>query len=619
MPQSPLRAALLAGFVFGSVAYGAVLSVLHLLHNDLASRRDAALLWAAFTLLYGLAGAAACGVGVGLAGAASRWRDRRRFSARPDPATTLRGGLLLGLLAFNLVFWELFWLYGLTYDQVPFFRPSGPWPMLGYVALLVVVIAVVVFVLTRILARALAALTLRGVVGRVGAAAWILGLAVHLGLASASALPKPPETRSAAAAPGAPRPDAAAAIPRQDTGLKVVLVGLDGADWQVLRPMIDRGELPAFQRLLREGAGGALATLPDSNSAVIWASLYTGATPERHGILDFYTIHLAGMAGPGVFPVHRSIFKEAAGLLDRVGLARQVPIDRFSLHALPIWEICDRLGVSMGLVDGYLYSFPALKPTAPEGFFFSYGLDQVVARSAGGTGAARRPEFFVQPKELYREVRPLVGGGDFWWQSSVLLHMLERGPQPTFVNLYTHQPDTFQHWYWKWFQPQYYLGVTPEDLAAHGDAIPKLHRDFDAFLTKLRATVDPNTVVVVASDHGHAPTLLHTGAYYTQHRHGPPGILLMAGGPVRPGLALHGADIYDLYPTLLYLLGLPVPRDAAGKVLVEALEPAFVQAHPVRQIPTYEVLGPPPGLPGVKRDSDLDRQELDKLKSLGYI
>ena len=126
-------------------------------------------------------------------------------------------------------------------------------------------------------------------------------------------------------------------------------------------------------------------------------------------------------------------------------------------------------------------------------------------------------------------------------------------------------------------------------------------------------------MVVVASDHGHAPTLLHGGRYYSQHRHGPPGILLLAGGPVRPGLTLHGAHVYDLYPTLLYLLGLPVPQDAAGKVLRDALDPAFVRAHPVRTIPTYEVLGPPPGLPGVSRGSDLDQQEIEKLRSLGYL
>jgi len=100
--------------------------------------------------------------------------------------------------------------------------------------------------------------------------------------------------------------------------------------------------------------------------------------------------------------------------------------------------------------------------------------------------------------------------------------------------------------------------------------------------------------VIVVSDHGHSPTIVDR--LYSQHFHGPPGILLMQGGPVKPGKALDGASIYDIYPTVLYLLGLPVPKDAAGKVLLEALDPDFVQAHPVRTVPSYRGLGLSPGL-----------------------
>jgi hypothetical protein len=126
-------------------------------------------------------------------------------------------------------------------------------------------------------------------------------------------------------------------------------------------------------------------------------------------------------------------------------------------------------------------------------------------------------------------------------------------------------------------------------------------------------------VVIVASDHGHAPTMLH-GRFYSQHRHGPPGIVLMQGGPVRRGLALQGKDIYDLFPTVLYLLGLPVPRDVPGKVMTDALDPQFVRRVPVRTVPTYETLGPAKGLPGaVGRGEAMNRKEIEKLKSLGYL
>jgi predicted AlkP superfamily phosphohydrolase/phosphomutase len=152
----------------------------------------------------------------------------------------------------------------------------------------------------------------------------------------------------------------------------------------------------------------------------------------------------------------------------------------------------------------------------------------------------------------------------------------------------------------------------------NGDRIPKLYRDFDAFLRRLRATVGPDTVILVASDHGHAPTILH-GRFYSQHRHGPPGILLMQGGPVRQGVSLQGKDIYDVFPTVLYLLGLPVPRDIPGQPMLDALDPAFVRSHPMRTIDTYETLGTARGLSGAGRGDELNRQEIEKLKSLGYL
>ena len=62
-----------------------------------------------------------------------------------------------------------------------------------------------------------------------------------------------------------------------------------------------------------------------------------------------------------------------------------------------------------------------------------------------------------------------------------------------------------------------------------------------------------------------------------------------------------------------------MPRDLAGKVLLEALDPAFVQAHPVRTVPSYRDLGLPPGLPGASRDGAMNEQEIEKLRGLGYI
>lgn len=584
MKPSPLRAAGLGGFLYGSIVYGLVLSLIHVLHNRLGTR-EALAASVIFALLYGLGGMAVFLAGWVLGG--------RR----------LERGAWFGLLLFNLGFWELFWLHGLTYDQYPFGRLSGAGGMVAFVAAVAALIAVAVTLASWLLFRLLLAIWRRGWLPRLAAAAFLLGLIVH---AAAPLYAGRPWAMEKAADP-APK------IQVDPTGLKVALVGLDGADWQVLRPMIDKGELPAFAGMMRNGSTASLATFPDSNSAVIWTSIYTGVLPERHGVLDFFRVELPGVS---LYPVHRTFFKELSGIFAKPGLARLRMINRYSVHALPIWEIADHAGMTIGIVDGYFYSFPAIAPSRPESYVLAYGLDGY-AKEPGGK-KMEEVELFLQPPSLWRGLRPLLDLPDFEWQSAAALQLLAERPQPRLLNVYTHEPDTVQHLYWKWYRPRYFLGVDEDEVREKGDRIPAMQRGFDAFLGRLRQKLEPDTVLIVASDHGHAPTILHQD-FYTQHRHGPPGILLMQGGPVKPGHVIQAAHILDLYPTMLYLLGLPVPEDAAGKVLLDALDPGFVRRHPVRRIPTYEVLGPAEGLPGGRRESGQDQRELEKLRALGYI
>jgi hypothetical protein len=583
-----LRDACLGGFLYGALLYGAVLSLVHVVHNHLGSARDALIAYAGCLLLYGLWSAAF----FALASLAAIPFSR--------PESQGRRGLLLGLFAFNLFFWEVFFLYGLTYDQAPL-HPTAAWGMAGVLALLAIPIAVGVALGSWVLFRLFAALRRGGTLGWAAAGLFAIGFAVHA--AAPLYAGREPAAKQEKNPP--PRIDVA------ETGLKVIVVGFDGADWRVARPLMDKGQLPTFSAIVRDGATGPLESIHDSNSAVIWASIYTGMLPERHGVLDFYRIALPGMASKGLYPVHRTYFKELSDLVAPLGLASQVPVDRFSLAAPPYWEIADRAGLSTGVVDGYFYSFPAPRPSGPESWFLSYGLDEMAARPSPQVA------LFAQPVSLFRELRPLLAGGDFNWQSAALLKLLAERPHPRLVNFYTHQPDSDQHWFWKWYEPGRFFNVKANDLRQKGGIIPGVYRGFDGFLARLLAAAGPDTVVLIASDHGHSPTIVHS--LYTQHRHGPPGILLMRGGPVKRGLALQGASVYDLYPTVLYLLGLPVPQDAAGKVLVDALDPGFVRLHPVRTVPTYTDLGLSPNLPGASRDGSMNQQEIEKLKSLGYI
>lgn len=60
------------------------------------------------------------------------------------------------------------------------------------------------------------------------------------------------------------------------------------------------------------------------------------------------------------------------------------------------------------------------------------------------------------------------------------------------------------------------------------------------------------------------------------------GILLMKGPGIRRGIYLKNANIMDLAPTILHVLGLPVPTDMDGRVLDEALTASHLRSNPIR-------------------------------------
>ena len=105
------------------------------------------------------------------------------------------------------------------------------------------------------------------------------------------------------------------------------------------------------------------------------------------------------------------------------------------------------------------------------------------------------------------------------------------------------------------------------------------------------------------------------------------GILLVHGPQVRPGRLAEPSNLYQIAPTVLYLLGLPQDRrmlrwaPAGGGVLEAVIEPALLAAMPILAVTGY---------PGADRSYVARRREapaedpaqdeaLERLRSLGYI
>jgi len=71
------------------------------------------------------------------------------------------------------------------------------------------------------------------------------------------------------------------------TGAKVVVVGLDGATWVNLLPLVERGAMPFLGGLLETGGHGVLESTLPCVTPPAWGSFVTGTSPARHGVLDF--------------------------------------------------------------------------------------------------------------------------------------------------------------------------------------------------------------------------------------------------------------------------------------------------------------------------------------------
>jgi predicted AlkP superfamily phosphohydrolase/phosphomutase len=139
----------------------------------------------------------------------------------------------------------------------------------------------------------------------------------------------------------------------------------------------------------------------------------------------------------------------------------------------------------------------------------------------------------------------------------------------------------------------------------------------DRRLGRLMEKAGPDTVVLVVSDHGFQ-FRDYGFNHYDDGRGGvkaPPGVMFLWGPPVRPGTRLQAPTLFDVAPTVLYLMGIPTGRDMDGRVLTEALVPNLLASRPIEFVATHDT-----GRRELDvRESPVDEKVLEELRSLGYI
>jgi tetratricopeptide (TPR) repeat protein/predicted AlkP superfamily phosphohydrolase/phosphomutase len=430
-------------------------------------------------------------------------------------------------------------------------------------------------------------------------------------------IPGPDET-----GPAGPQPS----VPSRN----VLMIGLDGADWDIVDPMIARGELPNIARLASGGARARLRTVAPILSPVVWTSIATGKRPEKHGIFDF---------------------------LARAGDGSMVPVTSTLWQARPLWSILGEAGVPVA-VTAWWATWPAEEL---HGYMatdrIAYQLFRhVLAEEPAGTAGEPEARGKTWPPELFEEVAPRIvppesiGTDDLAGYVDLealgepdeddrermeelrtavastrtyeaIGHLLLDKQPGGFHSVYNESTDTVAHLFMP-FRPPAMEGTDARRARAFGGVVDGSYREADAMIGRLLERIDEEWNVIVLSDHGfkHGANRPSSDSRVTKGAgadwHDRFGILILWGPDILPGVRISDATILDVAPTLLTLYGLPVAEDMDGRVLREALHPAFLEEHPVASITTWEKEA---RTPAVVEPSDQDADLVEKLKALGYV
>jgi predicted AlkP superfamily phosphohydrolase/phosphomutase/Flp pilus assembly protein TadD len=366
---------------------------------------------------------------------------------------------------------------------------------------------------------------------------------------------------------------------------KLIIIGVDGADWINLRPLADAGALPNFARLLKDGATGPLRTIEPMLSPLLWTTIATGKYPEDHGILNFTVLDEKTGTKVPITRHYRKVdaFWNMLGDYDRsvaiVGWLATHPAEPVN-------------GVMVTDKAGYLAFAPEDRDTESAGTVYPEGRtgeiselvvhgDDVPYEEGDRFIHISRDEFVAHrsidfdPKDSINNLILLYASTRTF--ERVGLHLLDT-EAPDVLAVYFEWVDAVSHLYMLHSPPQR-EGISDEDFRKYRDAVEQSYALQDEILGRFMDEMDDETILMVVSDHGfkagksrltNRPEIW-AGNAAKWHRLN--GIVAMYGDGVTKGGRIEGATILDVAPTILALQGLPRPADMPGNILDGALEP----------------------------------------------
>ena len=379
--------------------------------------------------------------------------------------------------------------------------------------------------------------------------------------------------------------------------------------------------MPALKSLIQRGVYGNMSTMNPPYSPMLWTSVVTGKTPDKHGVLGFIEVtpdaktvrpvtttsrktralwnifHNKGLASnlvgwwPSfpVEPINGTIISDRFQKTSR-NPKKQTPMSEFVIHP---WEKKDEFKdlrmFPFEITQAHLYPF------VPR----AHDVDQDMHR-----GLAAIASVVSQNTSVHNAATKLL-----------------RTSEWDFMAVYYDMIDHFCHSFMKYHPPKL-PGVEKENYDIFKEAVTGSYIFQDMMLERKLKLIDKDTTVIVMSDHGFesgekrilempkvqaAPSLEHRQF----------GMFVAAGPNIKENTKVFGMGLIDVAPTILHHYGLPIGKDMDGKVILdifkETQEPAYIESWDKE-----------PGDFGdlkvsTQTDALSDAETMEQLVELGYV
>jgi len=407
-----------------------------------------------------------------------------------------------------------------------------------------------------------------GAVLSIGAGLWVrhLGRPHALRLALSLFLLALPLVRLASQ-PSPPRsPDEHAPQPLGLPDRPVVVVGLEGLDANLLLAQTSGGRYPALGRLVQSGAWGSVDSQPPFLRRSMWTTVATGTSPRRHGVSSRWVLYLPALEEPiRLLPW----LPGGSRLVLPWGLARrELPPPTLKP---PLWERLQASGL-----ETVVLGWPGLWRELPPG---------ADAPPIAVTTALEPPDLaaleaalatFPAAEEKLRSVMASDLG-----RTAGARAALSAGVPSVWLHLQTLTVARHE------LEP----GNAPDAEAR--EAFGLVLEQVDEQIRSILDSLPPDALLAVVSPYGmEGPgpgerllRLMGLGeSWRATERSCPDGVLLLTGPGVASSTRFFAARPADVVPTLCYLLGLPVAQYMDGRVVLDAVDPAFLARTPLRVV-----------------------------------